>query len=160
MIPNLRNESIVQAAREAVRVINESSVDYLSRRIPFLSLKLQSNTICAILHNLVARGISELEPGWQLRESGAAGGDLGGPENIEVEIKTSTDKKIKGNRIKLKTGYFICLFVSKPKHDEPLALREVRCGYIQRRDWTVQPKTQFAFINPATVSALTQLYPA
>ncbi|HRY29398.1 MAG TPA: hypothetical protein P5079_05090 [Elusimicrobiota bacterium] len=159
MIPHLDGATVLTAAQDAVKAVNQAVVPYLSRQIPLLDLKLQSNTICAVVHNLLARGISELNNAWQLREKGSAGGDLGGPENIEVEIKTTTDRRIKGNRIKLKTGYFICLFLSKPA-PEGLTLREVRCGYVQRQDWHVMPKTQFAYIKPEVIQMMDRVFPA
>ncbi|GEM_PF-1968170 len=154
-IPNLSSKTINQAVIDAVSSVNNSRLQIRNRRIPLLGLGLQSNTICAIIHNLVAKRISELNPKWTFRPHGGAGGDLGGPRNIEVEIKTTTDKRIKGNRVTFKPGYSICVFLTKPSQNTPLEIKEVRCGFLQRRDWTSGgQKTQFSFVKGSALSRL------
>ena len=64
-----------------------------------LDLQLQANTVTAILHNLVAWRIGQIDPRWTFRPKGGATPDLTNVSGAGIQVKVTSDKKIKGNGV-------------------------------------------------------------
>lgn len=152
-------EVVKDACFRAAEIL--SGMGYIGKYgcIHLLKLLLQKNTVTAILHNLIGWQISQLDQRWEFKPSGGGTPDLVFRDNakIGVQIKCSSDKTIKGNRVSTNEGFFI--LVKYTIEDFTVSIKEIRMGELSRTDWTKGDKTQYAFLNKEAEERLCRIYP-
>jgi hypothetical protein len=128
--------------------------------IHLMDLRLQTNAIASIFHNLIAWRISKLTKNeWVLHHKGGGTADLTNPLlSKEIQIKTSSDDRIKGNKISKNQGHYIC--VKYRVEGFELFIKSILKGDLRSEDWTTSDKTQFAFLNKASELKLESVFNA
>jgi len=128
--------------------------------IHLLSLSIQNNTLTAILHNLLGWQVHQLDSRWTFHEKGGATPDLTSPDHGGIQIKVTSDTKIKGNRVSANEGYFITLKYKRKRGDEiGVEIREIRMGRLSHEDWDRPAGTQWAILTPRGERKLRVVYP-
>jgi hypothetical protein len=147
-MPEMRDEIVKDAVLRAADIL--SGMGYTGPRgsIHLLDLNLQSNTITSILHNMVAWQISKLDPRWEFHPKGGRTADLTSADGAEIQIKTTSDEKIKGNYVSAGRGYYVCVKYRRKRGDEiGIEIREVMVGDLTPADWDKKAGTQLAILK-------------
>jgi len=155
-IPHLEAEDAQAAVRAAVGTFNGFRSKDGQKSL--LDLKLQTNTIAGLFHNLIGDEIARRAPYWSFKESGATGGDLIGRNGEHLELKTSSSLDVKGNQVSHNERYYLVSnFVLRPDKDE-LAVVWIRAGRLGPEDWRRPEGTQWAFLNEKGTAKLKTLW--
>lgn len=156
--PDLSDETIITATLNAVEIL--SGMGYLGRHgsIHLLELKLQTSTVTATLHNLVAWQISRLDPRWTFKPKGGRTPDLIDASGIGIQIKVTSDKYIKGNRVSPNEGYYIAVMYTRKEQFE-VKIRNILVGELYCDDWDRPGKTQLAILKKEAKDRLRRIYP-
>jgi hypothetical protein len=104
-MPILDPEIVKRACFRAAEIL--SGMGYTGRygSIHLLRLNLQTNTITAILHQMVAWQISQLDPTWTFHAPGGRTPDLTDSKGRGIQVKATSNERIKGNRVSPNEGY-------------------------------------------------------
>ena len=128
--------------------------------IHLMDLKLQTNTITSILHNLIGYQISRLSTVWTFHPRGGNTADLTddrtGIGYSKIQIKVTSDDKIKGNRISFNEGYFICVKYYREQYN--VLIKQILAGEIMNDGWTRNEKTQLAILKPEAEKKLRKIW--
>ena len=110
---SLKSEAVKEACLRAAEIL--SGMGYIGRHgsVHLLRLNLQSNTVTAILHNMVAWQISQLDKRWAFKPKGGPTPDLTNPQGEGVQVKATSDRFIKGNKVSPNEGYYIAVKYSR-----------------------------------------------
>ncbi len=158
--PSLEDEVIKKAAFRAAEVLAGMGYTGKYGSIHLLGLGIQTNTLTAILHNLLGWQISQIDRRWTFHEKGGATPDLTSPNNRGIQIKVTSDTKIKGNKVSANEGYFITLKYKRKRGDEMgVEIREIRVGRLSSQDWDRPQGTQWAILTPEGEKKLRVVYP-
>ena len=141
----------------AVEILEGMSSTGKHGSVHLLDLQLQSNTITAILHNTVARQIAELDKKWTFRPKGGATPDLTTKDGKGIQVKATSDKTVKGNRVSVNEGYFVVVKYSRENYE--LIINEILMGDLESDDWDRREGTQWAFLKPTGEAKLRKIYP-
>jgi len=144
-IPHLAAGEARGSVLAAIEVFN--GIRSKDGTISLVNLKLQTNTLAGILHNLIGREIGRRSDYWRFIPSGAAGGDLEGKKGEPLELKTSSDLQVKGNQVSHNNRYYLVShFVVYPKQNR-IAVVWIRGGRLDAKDWRRPKGTQWAFVT-------------
>lgn len=136
---------VKRSVQEAAAILSGMGYHGPLGSIHLLSLDLQRNTITAIFHNMVAWRIGENDKNWVFHAKGGRTADLTcGEEGIQ--IKTTSDKSVKGNFVSKGDGYFIA--VKYTVDHFTVIPKEALMGQLQGSDWERPAGTQWAFLKP------------
>jgi len=156
----LSPDIVIRAAQEAAEIISGMGYTGPYGSIHLLDLDLQQNTVTAIFHNLVAWRISQLDPRWRFHPKGGSTPDLSTEMGIGIQIKATSNAKIKGNRVSRNEGYYIAV---KYRRQQPplraIAVTEILMGELREHDWERREGTQWAFLKPEAERRLRRIYP-
>lgn len=140
-----------------------SGVGYTGKYGSFhlLDLNLQSNTVTAILHNMVAWEISQLDPAWTFHPKGGATPDLTNAKGKGVQVKVTSDKKIKGNYVSAGTGFYLAVKYQRTPGPtlRAVEITEIRMGQLAADDWDRKKGTQWAILKADAEAKMQKLYP-
>jgi small nuclear ribonucleoprotein (snRNP)-like protein len=152
----LNPEVVRTAAFRAAEIL--SGMGYTGRygSIHLMKLNLQANTITAILHQMVAYQISRQDPNWIFHPSGGRTPDLTDVLGHGVQIKATSNTKIKGNMVSSNEGYFVIIKYSK--EDYSIKINEILMGEVKGDDWIKRKGTQWAFLKPEAEAKLMKIY--
>lgn len=153
----LKDEVVREAALRAEEIL--SGMGYHGRfgSIHLLRLDLQANTITAILHNIVAWQISQLDSRWNFRPKGGPTPDLIDSEGNGIQIKATSNKYIKGNRVSPNEGFYIAVMYDRKQFE--IEIREILAGELLITDWNRPSGTQWAILKPEAKKKLRRIYP-
>src|SRR5258705_673540 len=98
-VPDVRDEIVKNAVQRAADILSGMGYTGPHGSIHLLDLNLQSNTITGILHNMIAWQISKLDSRWEFHPKGGRTADLTSKDGSEIQIKTTSDDRIKGNYV-------------------------------------------------------------
>jgi len=75
-----------------------------------------------------------------------------------IQIKATSNKYIKGNKISPNEGYYIAV---KYERKEPyeIVIREILAGRLSSYDWSRPEGTQSAFLKKEAAKKLMKIYP-
>lgn len=155
---DLDSATVRQAAHRAAEML--TGMGYTGRwgSIHLLQLRLQRNTITAILHNLIAWQISQLDSRWTFNPKGGRTPDLESALGEGIQIKATSNKLIKGNKVSPNEGFYLAV-----KYDITgqfaVEIREILMGELHRDDWTRPERTQWAILKPGAEARLRRIYP-
>ena len=119
-------------------------------------LGLQANSITAILHNMIGYQVAEIDPSWEFKPKGGKTPDLV-RGNAGVQIKVSSDARIKGNYVSPGKGYYLA--VKYVREGYTINIREIMMGELGEADWDRRQHTQFAFLKKEAEARLQRVYP-
>ena len=119
-------------------------------------LGLQANSITAILHNMIGYQVAKIDPSWEFKPKGGKTPDLV-RGNGGVQIKVSSDARIKGNYVSPGKGYYLA--VKYVREDYTIKIREILMGELGEADWDRRQGTQFAFLKKEAEARLQRVYP-
>jgi len=136
-----------------------SGMGYMGRygSVHLLKLNLQSNTVTAILHNMVAWQISQLDKGWAFKPKGGPTPDLTSAQGGGVQIKATSNRHIKGNKVSPNEGYYVAVKYSREAFS--IKINEVLMGELKSDDWDRPEGTQWAILKPKAEARLCRIYP-
>lgn len=153
----ISDTTIKKAVFNAVDIMEGLGYTGKHGSIHLMRLGLQTNAITSIFHNLVAWQISKLDHTWKFHSKGGNTADLSDSITGDtIQIKTTSDNKIKGNRITKHNGYYIC--VKYRVEDYEIFIREILAGDLLDTDWTKSATTQFAFLTKQGESKLKRIF--
>jgi len=152
---------VIQAALRAAEML--SGMGYHGRygSVHLLNLNLQSNTVTAIYHNMIAWQISRLDPRWEFHPKGGATPDLTSDSGQGVQIKATSNAKVKGNRVSPNEGYYIAVKYSRVPEAGVMAIQvnEILMGELSRDDWDRREGTQWAILKREAEARMRRIYP-
>lgn len=125
--------------------------------VHLLRLNLQTNTLTAILHNMVAWQISEMDSSWIFHMRGGATPDLTDVSGGGIQVKVTSNTYIKGNQISPNEGYYIAVKYTREAYE--IKVNWILMGEIYQDDWKRPPGTQWAILKPEAKARLVQVYP-
>ena len=154
---SLGPETVKEASLRAAEIL--SGMGYTGRygSVHLLRLNLQSNTVTAILHNMVAWQISQLDKRWTFKPKGGPTADLTNPQGEGVQIKATSNRLIKGNKVSPNEGYYVAVKYSRENFS--IKINEILMGELKRDDWIRPEKTQWAILKPEAEARLRRIYP-
>ena len=142
----VNDEVIREACVRAAEML--SGIGYTGRFGSFhllRDLNLQTNTVTAILHNMVAWQISQLDPRWKFHPKGGDTADLTCDDGRCIQVKATSGKKILGNRVSRGAGEYIGVRYKPVQGDElAIHIQEVLVGSLTSEDWDRKEGTQWA----------------
>ena len=74
-----------------------------------------------------------------------------------IQIKVTSDKQIKGNKISTNEGYYI--LVKYIRENYTITIKWILMGQLYVNDWYRQDGTQFAFLTKEARIRLEEVYP-
>ena len=116
--------------------------------VHLLDLGLQSNQISSIFHGIIAWNLHNI--GCEINSKGQLS-YYGKP----IRVITTSDKRIKANRISSNAGFHIVVKYTIGVHT--IKVNEILVGYLGSKDWNKRSDTQFAFISAAGERSLRRL---
>ncbi len=124
-------------------------------------LNLQTNTVTAILHNMVAWQISQLDPRWTFHPKGGGTADLTcAIDGSFVQIKVTSGTKILGNRVSQGEGEYVgVLYRTRTTENLSVEIGEILVGSLTSSDWDRKEGTQYAFLKPEAQRKMRRIYP-
>lgn len=125
--------------------------------VHLMRLNIQTNTLTAILHNLIAWQISQLDTEWVFHPKGGGTPDLTNSQGVGVQVKVTSDKQIKGNKVSKNEGYYIA--VGYLRKDFKVFIKWILMGLLHDDDWNRPPGTQMAILKTEARIRLEQVYP-
>jgi hypothetical protein len=154
---SLKPEIVREACLRAAEIL--SGMGYTGRygSVHLLRLNLQSNTITAILHNLIAWQISELDKKWSFKPKGGRTPDIINSQGNGWQIKTTSNRQIKGNKVSPNEGKYIAVKYSRENFS--IKINEILMGELKRDDWNRPEGTQWAILKPEAETRLCRIYP-
>lgn len=156
---SLNPDTVIKAALRAGEILTGMGYHGKYGSIHLLSLKLQKNTITAILHNMIAWQISEIDKNWTFHSKGGSTPDLTSAEEEGIQIKATSNKKIKGNKVSANEGYYIAVKYDIANGGYNIIIREVLMGELFEDDWERREGTQWAILKPEAEKRLQRIYP-
>lgn len=131
--------------------------------IHLMDLKLQTNTISAILHNLIGWQISKLsKEKWKFHPKGGNTADLTLSSRngsvMMIQLKVTSDDRIKGNRITKNMQDWYWVIAKYQKEGYTIYVREILMGQLGADAWTSNDKTQFSFVTKEAESRLVKVW--
>lgn len=108
--------------------------------VHLLDIGLQSNQISSIFHGVIAWNLHNI--GCEIDKNGKLS-YYGKP----IRIITTSDKKIKANRISSNAGFHIVVKYTIGVHT--IKVNDILVGRLDSKDWHKRSDTQFAFISAA-----------
>jgi hypothetical protein len=153
----LNNETAIKAALAAADII--SGMGYIGTHgtIHLLEIDVQTNTITAILHNLVARQISKLDATWIFHPKGGGTPDLTDKDDMGIQIKVTSDKQVKGNAVSANEGHYV--IVKYIRAEYTITIKWILAGQLHSDDWNKPAGTQLAILKKEAQLRLEQVYP-
>jgi hypothetical protein len=118
--------------------------------------KLQTNTVSAMLHNLIAWRINKNDPSWEFLPKGGATPDLkrGGDE---VQVKVTSTKTPMGNKVSKGAGQFILVLYRLEEGD--VRIRRIHVGDLLADDWKAGGgNTQFVTLTRDALKKMPCIY--
>lgn len=154
---SLKPDKVREACIKAAEIL--SGMGYIGSHgsVHLLKLDLQSNTVTAILHNMVAWQISQLNSSWSFKPKGGRTPDLTNPNGESVQIKATSNKHVKGNKVSPNEGYYIIVKYSRENYT--IKINEILMGALKRGDWQRPKGTQWAILKPKAEARLRRIYP-
>lgn len=126
--------------------------------IHLMDLKLQTNTISAILHNLIGWQISKLsKERWKFHPKGGNTADLTCKDE-KMQIKVSSDDAIKGNRITKNIQEWFWIIAKYHREGYTIYVRQILMGYLDSSAWITNDRTQFSFVSKEAESKLVNVW--
>jgi hypothetical protein len=124
-------------------------------------LNLQTNTVIAILHNMVAWQISQLDPRWIFHPKGGGTPDLTCNDDSCIQIKATSGKKLLGNRVSKGAGHYVGVRYKRLPGDNLLAIEitEILVGSLESDDWERKEGTQWAVLKREAQAKMRRVYP-
>ena len=125
--------------------------------VHLLRLNIQTNTLTAILHNMIAWQISKLDNSWTFHMRGGPTPDLTDSLGAGIQVKVTSNKYIKGNQVSPNEGYYIAVKYTREAY--MIKVSWILMGELYRDDWERPPGTQWAILKPEAKARLVQVYP-
>ena len=150
-------EVVRTAAFQAAEILEGMGYTGRHGSIHLLDLQLRSNTVTAILHNMVAWQIAKMDKRWTFRPKGGATPDLTAENGEGVQIKATSNTHIKGNKVSTNEGFFVAVKYNRLGYE--IKINEILMGRLKSSDW-IRPKgTQWAILKPGSEERLRKIYP-
>lgn len=153
----LDSKIVIDATLRAAEVLAGMGYHGKYGSVHLLRLNIQTNTLTAILHNMIAWQISELDKKWTFHGKGGATPDLTDSSGIGIQIKATSNTHIKGNQVSPNEGFFIAVRYTREAY--MIKINWILMGEIYKDDWNRPPGTQWAILKPEARKRLVQVYP-
>ena len=153
---NLEPEVAREASFRAAEILSGMGYTGKYGSTHLFDLGLQANSITAILHNMIGYQVAKIDPGWEFKPKGGKTPDLVKGE-AAVQIKVSSDVRIKGNYVSPGKGYYLAVKYLREAY--AIKIREILMGELEHSDWDRRDGTQFAFLKKEAEVRLQRVYP-
>lgn len=155
----LKTDMVKFAALRAADIIMGMGYNGEYGSMHLLALNIQTNTLTAILHNLIAWQISELDPSWKFHPRGGGTPDLTNEDGGGIQVKVTSDNQVKANKISKNEGYYIIVKYTRDTSTYTVTIKWILEGQLYTNDWNRPDKTQMAILKREAVIRLRQVYP-
>ena len=153
----LDSNIVRDAALRAAEILSGMGYHGKHGSIHLLRLNLQTNTLTAILHNMIAWQISELDNRWELHAKGGPTPDLTDSLGTGIQVKVTSNKHIKGNRVSANEGYYIAVKYTREAFS--IKIDWILMGELYEDDWERPKGTQWAILKPEAKARMRGVYP-
>lgn len=157
LTPRIDTDAIVRASLAASEIISGMGYTGTHGSIHLLKLNTQTNTITAILHNLIAWQISTLDSRWTFHPKGGGTPDLTNDAGQGVQVKVTSDQHIKGNKVSSGNGFYVVICYARSSFS--VTIKWVLSGVLCSDDWNRPTGTQLAILSKEAKMRMKQLYP-
>jgi hypothetical protein len=157
---DLDPEQVKKACLDAADMISGMGYHGSHGSFHLLDLNLQANTVTAILHNMIAWQIGRIDPRWTFRPKGGGTPDLTSADGGGIQVKVTSDKKIKGNFVSSGSGYYVAVKFRRKAGSTAVEIAEILVGWLEHEDWDRREGTQWAMLTPAAESRMKRIYPS
>lgn len=140
-------EHVKKACLDAAAMISGMGYHGPQGSFHLLDLNLQSNTVTAILHNMIAWRLAQIDPRWTFRPKGGGTPDLTGEDGGGIQIKVTSDGKVKGNAVSAGSGYYVAVKYRRKLGTTTIEIVEILAGWLERDDWDRRIGTQWAMLS-------------
>jgi len=154
---DLSPEVVKEAALRAAEMLAGMGYHGKYGSVHLLRLNIQTNTLTAILHNMVAWQISELDKRWTFHAKGGPTPDVTDAFGRGIQVKVTSNKHIKGNQVSPNEGYYIAVKYTKEAFN--IRIDWILMGELYEDDWERPPGTQWAILKPRAKARLQRIYP-
>lgn len=154
----LEDNVIIKATLNAANILSGMGYTGKHGSIHLLELNLQTNTITAILHNIIAWQISKIDQRWTFKPKGGPTPDLVNELGNGIQIKVTSDKQIKGNKVSPNEGFYIAVKYERRERYE-IIIKEILTGILSRDDWYRPEGTQWAILKKNSENKLRKIFP-
>lgn len=155
--PKVDTDAILKASLAAAEIISGMGYTGTHGSIHLLKLNTQTNTITAILHNLIAWQISVLDTRWLFHPKGGGTPDLTNDAGQGIQVKVTSDQHIKGNRVSSGEGFYVTIGYTRDLYT--VVIKWVLSGNLRPDDWNKPAGTQLAILSKEAKMRMKQLYP-
>lgn len=152
----LSSDIIQKAVFQSAEILSNMGYHGTYGSIHLLQLNIQTNTLTAILHNLIAWQIGELDRRWFFHPKGGATPDLTN-QKFGLQVKVTSDKHIKGNKISANEGNYLA--VRYKREEFTIKILWILLGELHSGDWERPQRTQFAILKSSALTGLKMIFP-
>jgi len=153
----LNPEIVKQAASRAAEILTGMGYHGKYGSVHLLRLNIQTNTLTAILHNMIAWQISQLDDRWTFHAKGGATPDLTDSFGRGIQVKATSNTHIKGNQVSPNEGYYIAVKYTREAYT--IRIDWILMGELYEGDWERPAGTQWAILKPEAKARLQRIYP-
>lgn len=153
----LNSDVVKNAVFRAAEILSSMGYHGNYGSVHLLRLNIQTNTLTAILHNLITWQISELDKRWSFYPKGGATPDLTNQDGISLQVKVTSDKYIKGNQITTNEGNYLA--IRYLREEFTIKIIWILLGELHSDDWTKPPRTQLAILKSIALAKLKMIFP-
>jgi hypothetical protein len=153
----LSSKTVIAATLRAAEILTGMGYHGKYGSVHLLRLNIQTNTLTAILHNMIAWQLSELDDRWTFHAKGGPTPDLTDSLGMGIQVKVTSNTHIKGNQVSPNEGYYIAVKYTKEAY--VMKIDWILMGEIYKDDWKRPLGTQWAILKPEAKARLMQVYP-
>jgi len=148
---------VIDATLRAAEILSGMGYQGKYGSVHLLSLNIQTNTLTAILHNMIAWQISQLDNKWTFHMKGGPTPDLTDSFGMGIQVKVTSNKHIKGNQVSPNEGFYIAVRYTREAY--MVKINWILMGELYKGDWERPWGTQWAILKPEARARLAQVYP-
>lgn len=153
----LDTKTVIDATLRAAEILTGMGYHGTYGSVHLLRLNIQTNTITAILHNMIAWQIGQLDNRWTFHPKGGPTPDLTDSLGKGIQVKATSNTYIKGNQVSPNEGYYIAVKYTKKAFT--IRIEWILIGELHEDDWKRPPGTQWAILKPEAKASLRSIYP-
>jgi hypothetical protein len=101
-----------------------------------------------------------IDPRWTFRPKGGGTPDLTSADGGGIQVKVTSDKKIKGNFVSSGSGYYVAVKYRRKAGSTAVEIAEILVGWLEHDDWDRREGTQWAMLTPKAESRMKRIYSA
>ena len=138
----LDSKIVIDASLRAAEILTGMGYQGKYGSVHLLRLNIQTNTLTAKLHNMIAWQISELDKRWALHQVDGLNAYLTNDDGSAIQFRVICGKRKEINRIKPLPGLYSVITYSKSTTDSltSIKIEKIEMVEVTADDWLIQEK--------------------